>query len=149
MFTETPTNDHREIEQNLENLMESDNIDQGQLESTLKDIQHHMVTEEKHLYPEAEEQFDHQERSEMVEHSYREHTKAKDLVIKLTNDDYDSTHAKRKDIQELYDDLTHHHEEEEQDVFPELEKAMDNKDIQNISSSIRKDLSDTSTFVAQ
>lgn len=149
MFTETLTKDHREIEQNLKDILDSDTIDNEKLDKTLKDIQQHMVVEEKYLYPEAKDDLTHKERSNLVEHSYEEHSEGKDLLLRLTNTDYQSDDTKRKDIQALYDDLTHHHEDEEEDVFPKLEKKLDDKDIKSVSTSIEAGLNNMNGFVSQ
>ncbi len=149
MFSELLTTQHRQIEKKLKEVMGPATVDAEALTPILRELQHHMAAEEKHLYPLAEDALTHKERSKLVEHSYKEHTELKDYIIKLGNTDYVSQDSLKNDINSLYDILAHHHKDEEEDVFPKLIKELPEKQIESLSLSVAAFLENASGYALQ
>lgn len=146
-FIEHLTKEHRRYENDLKALINVEKVDKEKLQSVLKELQQHMVKEEKYLYPEAEDCLNKSDQIEMVQDGYFEHTQAKDFIIKLTNTDYLNQKTLKDDMKELLQELEHHHEDEETELFPKMREKLSKADIKSISISMDAFDANQSSFV--
>lgn len=148
-FIDVLIKDHREAEHGLEAILKGETVNRDQLAEVLQEIQQHMAVEEKYLYPTAEDELTHKERSHLVEHSYKEHSEAKDYLIRLTNVDYVSDETLKKDVEALYEALKHHHSDEEEDVFPKIKQKFSADEMKDMDISISQFKEHAHGFVHQ
>lgn len=146
-FIEHLTTEHRRFEKELKTLTAQKGLKQSQLLPVLKELQQHMVKEEKYLYPKAENVLNKNNQLKMVQDGYLEHTQAKDYIIKLTNTDYINEQTLKQDIKTLYDELAHHHQDEETELFPKLSSLMSEDEVSRMSINMDAFDENRSSFV--
>ncbi len=127
--------DHQEVKANLEQIMSGKVRNEEVFKLVEKELAVHILAEEKHLYPELE----NDERTrEIVLEAYEEHDLAKKLLKKLSTNSMDDEHWLAK-IKVLLDVIDHHVKEEERDMFPKAKQVLDRESRDRIKESIMKE----------
>ena len=123
---------HRKVEALFKKL-ESGRSDPGPvLEELANSLAAHMAIEQEIFYP-AIREVD----SDVVNESYEEHSLAEVALKRLlaTDPDDEMFSARVTALKEL---IEHHVEEEEQELFPEVEKALGEDTLNNLGKSMKK-----------
>jgi hemerythrin-like domain-containing protein len=123
---------HRKVEALFKKLESGRSDPQPVLEELADSLAAHMAIEQEIFYP-AIRQVD----SEMVNESYEEHSLAEVALKRLraTDPEDEAFHARVTALKEL---IEHHVEEEEQELFPEVEKALEELTLSNLGKTMKK-----------
>ena len=123
---------HRKVEALFKKL-ESGRSDPGPvLEELANSLAAHMAIEQDIFYP-AIREVD----SDVVNESYEEHSLAEVALKRLlaTDPEDETFHARVTALKEL---IEHHVEEEEQELFPQVEKALGEDTLETLGKSMKK-----------
>jgi hemerythrin-like domain-containing protein len=123
---------HRKVEALFKKL-ESGRSEPGPvLEELANSLAAHMAIEQEIFYP-AIKEVD----SDVVNESYEEHSLAEVALKRLlaTDPDDEAFHARVTALKEL---IEHHVEEEEQELFPEVEKALSEETLMQLGKAMKK-----------
>jgi iron-sulfur cluster repair protein YtfE (RIC family) len=129
--------EHRDIEEKLQDFIHSDNIDQTELKKLLQDVQGHMVFEEETLFPATKPYLSKTEEIEMIQDSHEEHNEIKNVIIKLLGTSLNNNETQFL-LKQLYEVLEHHHEDEETQVFPAIEERFSSEEFSKMTRKVRQ-----------
>lgn len=127
---------HRKVEALFKKL-ESGRSDPGAvLEELANSLAAHMAIEHEFFYPAAKEVDD-----ELVNESFEEHSLAEVALKRLiaTDPDDEAFSARVTALKEL---IQHHVEEEEEELFPKVEKALDEDTLSSMGKSMKQRFDD-------
>lgn len=125
--------DHEEVKQMFAESLK--NNDTSKFSQIKKELMIHMEGEEKYYYPKAKKVD-----KELVEHGIEEHEEAKELIREL--DRLGKNDGKFMPImKELKESVEHHVNEEENKLFPETEKELDDDENTKIAEKIEEEKS--------
>lgn len=125
--------DHEEVKQMFKDALENEDISKfGEIK---KELEIHMMGEERFYYPKAKKAD-----KELVQHGIEEHEEAKGLIKELDQIQDDSSKFMSK-LKELKDAVEHHVEEEEGKLFPKTQKTLDDNEEEQIATQIEKEKS--------
>jgi iron-sulfur cluster repair protein YtfE (RIC family) len=126
--------DHMKVESMLIQLRISrDGIHRTKLLRTIRqDLDKHMRIEEEIFYPACERI---QKIHGLVEHSYEEHQKAKQMLKDLSNMDPESTRFSTQ-VTKVITEIEHHVVHEEEEIFPAVRKYMDQREFNRLNRQV-------------
>jgi hemerythrin-like domain-containing protein len=125
-------NQHRKVEALFKKLESGRSDPQTVLEELANSLAAHMAIEHEFFYPAAKEVDD-----EMVNESFEEHALAEVALKRLiATDTEDEAFAAR--VTALKELIQHHVEEEEQELFPKIEKALDEDTLASMGKSMKQ-----------
>jgi hemerythrin superfamily protein len=101
----------------------------------LKELTVHATIEEEIFYPATREA--RGETEQMVEEAYQEHAKAKQTLAELERMDPEDARFDQT-MQSLIADVRHHVEEEEGGMFPQVQQAMSNEELQSLGEQMKE-----------
>lgn len=125
--------DHKEVKSLFEETLK--NSDPSKFSEIKKELEVHMMGEEKFYYPKAKKVD-----KELVEHGIEEHEEAKQLLKELDKMDTGSSKWMSK-FQELKNSVEHHVDEEESKLFPETKRSLSDNEEKEAAKSIEKEKS--------
>jgi hemerythrin superfamily protein len=129
--------DHREVQEYFSQI--EDNSDpqlRGALvERVITELVRHSVGEEQYVYPAARKVLPNGE--ELTEHEIEEHAEAEEVMRKLESTDPDDP-AYDELVQQLIKDVRHHIDDEEEDLLPQLAKACDSAELEELGAKFAK-----------
>lgn len=123
---------HRKVEALFKKLEGGRSDPQTVLEELANSLAAHMAIEHEFLYPAAKEVDD-----EMVNESFEEHSLAEVALKRLiaTDPEDEAFDARVTALKEL---IEHHVEEEEEDLFPKVEKAIDDATLNSMGKAMKQ-----------
>jgi len=123
---------HRKVEALFKKLESGRSEPQPVLEELANSLAAHMAIEQDIFYP-AIKEVD----SDMVNESYEEHSLAEVALKRLlaTDPEDEAFQARVTALKEL---IEHHVEEEEQELFPEVEKSLDEATLSNLGKVMKR-----------
>jgi len=127
------THDHEEVKGLFEETISKN--DTSKFPEIKKELEVHMMGEEKFYYPKAKKVD-----KELVEHGIEEHEEAKQLLKELDKMDTGSSKWMSK-FKELKEAVEHHVEEEEEKLFPETKESLSDNEEMEAAQNIEKEKS--------
>jgi len=126
------TSEHRSIEKQIEQFQNSSNVDDKQqlMWSIIRDLSLHTSGEEIALYPNAKplgEKAAHESSHGIGEHNELKSILAELDSMKVTDAGYDEK------VDKLFKKVKHHHGDEEEDLLPELRKALSHEKLVSLA----------------
>ena len=123
---------HRKVEALFKKLESGRSDKQAVLEELADSLAAHMAIEHELFYPAAKEVDD-----ELVNESFEEHALAEVALKRLiaTDPDDEAFDARVTALKEL---IQHHVEEEEQELFPKIEKAIDEDTLSSMGKTMKQ-----------
>jgi len=119
------TNHHRELEQRLDALKDSDSVDPSVFQEAADSLAAHVTVEEELFYPAVKA-----ERTEdTLLESLEEHLSLKRVLADLLEIGTDDAKFGPK-MHVLAEQVEHHHKEEEEHLFPQVRKLLDARRLQ-------------------
>ncbi len=128
--------DHRNVEQAFTDYERgglSDEQRKQLVDHIITELVRHSVAEEQYLYPAARETL--QDGNEMADHEISEHAEAEQVMKQLEGLGPQEAEFDRL-TRQLIDDIRHHVEDEEQDLFPQLQRACTEDQLQDLGVKI-------------
>ena len=125
--------DHKEVKSMFKEAVE--NEDTSKFGEIKKELQIHMMGEEKYYYPKAKKAD-----KELVEHGIEEHEEAKGLIKELDKLGKNDGQFMPK-LKELRKSVEHHVEEEENKLFPKSKKTLKDDEEKEIATKIEEEKS--------
>ncbi|WP_414468513.1 hemerythrin domain-containing protein [Methanobacterium sp. ACI-7] len=125
--------DHEEVKQMFKDALQ--NEDTSKFREIKKELEIHMMGEERFYYPKAKKAD-----KELVQHGIEEHEEAKGLIKELDQIPDDSSKFMSK-LKELKEAVEHHVEEEEGKLFPKTQKTLDDNEEKQIATQIEEEKS--------
>ena len=122
---------HRKVEALFKKLEGGRSDPRPVLEELANSLAAHMAIEQEILYPRVKEVD-----ADLVNESYEEHAVA-ELALKrllMTDPDDEAFQARVTTLEEL---IEHHVEEEEQDLFPKIEKAVEDAELSRLGKAMK------------
>ena len=123
--------DHKNIKELLNETLEND--DPSKFPKIRRELEAHMLGEEKYLYPAVRK-----DETFLVLEGYEEHELGKKLLYELDKLDKDDEHWMPK-IKVLQDIIEHHIDEEEKEIFPKAKEILSKEQEQQIMGQIRRE----------
>jgi len=122
---------HRKVEALFKKLEGGRSDPAPLLEELANSLAAHMAIEQEIFYPRIKEV-----ESDLVNESYEEHAVAELALKRLlaTDPDEEAFQARVTTLKEL---IEHHVEEEEQELFPKVEKAMEESDLAQLGKAMK------------
>ncbi len=125
--------DHEEVKQMFSDALE--NEDTSKFGEIKKELEIHMMGEEKYFYPKAKKADE-----ELVQHGIEEHEEAKGLIKEIDRMGQNDQQFMPK-LKELKNAVEHHIEEEEGKLFPKTQKELGDSEEDKIASQIEQEKS--------
>jgi len=122
---------HRKVEALFKKLQGGRSDTTAVLEELANSLAAHMAIEQELFYPRIKEA-----ESDLVNESYEEHAMA-ELALKrllMTDPEEESFQARVTTLREL---IEHHVEEEEQELFPKVEKALEEQELAQLGKAMK------------
>ncbi len=114
------TNHHRELEQRLDAMKDSEAVDPAVFEETADSLAAHVTVEEELFYPAVKAEWTEDTLLESLE----EHLSLKRVLADLLDLDTGNLKFGPK-LHVLAEQVEHHHKEEEEHLFPKVRKLLD------------------------
>lgn len=123
---------HRQVERLFNEIRKANGQEKQQLFFELADsLAIHTTIEERHFYPTVRAA----QTEELVEESYEEHLEAKRTLAELLDMKVSSREFDEK-IQVLEEQITHHVGEEEDELFPKVERLLDQDQLEGVGQEM-------------
>jgi len=123
--------DHKNVKGLLNETLEND--DPSKFPKIRRELEAHMLGEEKYLYPAIRK-----DETFLVLEGYEEHELGKKLLYELDKLDKKDEHWMPK-IKVLQDIIEHHIDEEEKEIFPKAKEILSKEQEQQIMGQIRRE----------
>jgi len=118
--------DHADVKKLFKHVVDAENFDDDEsIKQICNMLTEHTEAEEKFVYPAAAKKI---EKTDLVEEAKLEHADAKKIIKLLQTDNLDEITLKVK-VEELKLMIEHHVEEEEEELFPQMEKAFSDDEL--------------------
>jgi hemerythrin superfamily protein len=101
----------------------------------VKELSVHAYIEEEVFYPATKEA--RKETEEMVQEALEEHSKAKDMLRKLSALDPDDSEFDEV-MRHLVTDIRHHVEEEENEMFPKVSESLSSQELSDLGDRLQE-----------
>ena len=123
---------HRKVDRALSTLEKGNGDAAALLEQVANDLAAHMAIEHEFMYPAAKEVDE-----DMVNESFEEHSLAEVALKRLiaTDPEDEAFDARVTALKEL---IMHHVEEEEEELFPKIEKALDDDTLSSMGKAMKQ-----------
>jgi hemerythrin superfamily protein len=130
------TQDHRTVDELFDRFEKtSDPGERGELVAKMvEELSIHAAIEEQELYPVMHRVFSDDDPVDEAEH---EHAEAKAILAVLSQLDPHDEHFEPM-VEELIGDVRHHVEEEENELFPKLQEAVSDEELEELGQRLKQ-----------